>query len=79
MTVDEAQTINRNLEQVAGNWSGGSVGSGGLYRGNCGLADALGYNGSDPEFGTGRDVKADRKSTRLNSSHTDISRMPSSA
>ena len=24
-------------------------------------------------------VKADRKSTRLNSSHTDISRMPSSA
>ena len=26
-----------------------------------------------------RDYKADRKSTRLNSSHTDISRMPSSA
>ena len=25
------------------------------------------------------DAKADRKSTRLNSSHTDISRMPSSA
>ena len=24
-------------------------------------------------------IKADRKSTRLNSSHTDISRMPSSA
>ena len=27
----------------------------------------------------GEVVKADRKSTRLNSSHTDISRMPSSA
>ena len=27
----------------------------------------------------GRDVRLDRKSTRLNSSHTDISRMPSSA
>ena len=26
-----------------------------------------------------RDEKVDRKSTRLNSSHTDISRMPSSA
>ena len=28
---------------------------------------------------TKRSVEADRKSTRLNSSHTDISRMPSSA
>ena len=28
---------------------------------------------------SGYDVSADRKSTRLNSSHTDISRMPSSA
>ena len=27
----------------------------------------------------GRDILSDRKSTRLNSSHTDISRMPSSA
>ena len=27
----------------------------------------------------GGDIKGDRKSTRLNSSHTDISRMPSSA
>ena len=29
--------------------------------------------------GTKQPLKADRKSTRLNSSHTDISRMPSSA
>ena len=31
------------------------------------------------EAGTFRTTKTDRKSTRLNSSHTDISRMPSSA
>ena len=30
-------------------------------------------------FGLPEDAKVDRKSTRLNSSHTDISRMPSSA
>ena len=28
---------------------------------------------------TGNEISLDRKSTRLNSSHTDISRMPSSA
>ena len=32
-----------------------------------------------PDFPTGAMVMGDRKSTRLNSSHTDISRMPSSA
>ena len=30
-------------------------------------------------YGLENDAHADRKSTRLNSSHTDISRMPSSA
>ena len=30
-------------------------------------------------FGIEKDFQKDRKSTRLNSSHTDISRMPSSA
>ena len=58
MTVDEVQTINRNLEQVASNWYGGVVGTNGIYRGNCELADNLGYNGSFPEYGTGRDTKA---------------------
>ena len=32
-----------------------------------------------PENEVKQPVEADRKSTRLNSSHTDISRMPSSA
>ena len=31
------------------------------------------------DFASARSGKTDRKSTRLNSSHTDISRMPSSA
>ena len=33
----------------------------------------------DPATGSSSDLSQDRKSTRLNSSHTDISRMPSSA
>ena len=38
------------------------------------------YAGRQRRFGqTGEQAEADRKSTRLNSSHTDISRMPSSA
>ena len=36
----------------------------------------IGFQGAN---GTGTDRQTDRKSTRLNSSHTDISRMPSSA
>ena len=32
-----------------------------------------------PDMTKGRHARTDRKSTRLNSSHTDISRMPSSA
>ena len=49
-----------------------------------GLATALprpyleGGNEKNPEYGAALDA-LDRKSTRLNSSHTDISRMPSSA
>ena len=35
--------------------------------------------GSFYSYGTGTSTDRDRKSTRLNSSHTDISRMPSSA
>lgn len=58
ITNNEWMTIARNVEQVASNWSGGSVGSGCLYRGNVGTDDACGYNGSDPEYGTGRNAKA---------------------
>ena len=43
---------------------------------NVGTAGAQGLIWSLPE--DGQEVR-DRKSTRLNSSHTDISRMPSSA
>jgi len=58
ITNNEWMTIARNIEQVASNWSGGSVGSGGIFRGNNGLDDDLGYDGDDPEFGTGRNTKA---------------------
>jgi len=34
LTMPEAQTINRNIEANAWNWTGGSVGSGGLWRGH---------------------------------------------
>ncbi len=58
ITNNEWMTIARNAEQIAGNWSSGIIGTGCLYRGNNGTADACGYNGSDPEYGAGRDVKA---------------------
>jgi formylglycine-generating enzyme required for sulfatase activity len=54
----EWMTIARNAEQISQNWSGGSVGSGCLFRGNVGVDDSCGYNGSDPEFGAGRNPKA---------------------
>ncbi|MCG2726769.1 MAG: SUMF1/EgtB/PvdO family nonheme iron enzyme, partial [Elusimicrobia bacterium] len=34
LTMEEAQTINRNIESIASNWTGGAVGSGGLWRGH---------------------------------------------
>lgn len=58
LTNDEWMTIARNAEQASSNWSGGSVGSGCLFRGNNGTADTCGYNGSDPEKGTQRNAKA---------------------
>ncbi|MDC1174171.1 fibronectin type III domain-containing protein [Bacteriovoracaceae bacterium] len=51
-------TITYNVEAQDANWSSGTVGSGCLFRGNNGTADACGYNGADPESGTGRDTKA---------------------
>ncbi len=58
ITNDEWMTIARNAEQVASNWSSGSVGTGCLFRGNNGTADSCGYNGSDPEKGINRNSKA---------------------
>jgi len=57
ITNQEWMTIARNAEQVASNWSGGSIGSGCLFRGNVG-SNTCGYNGADPEKGVGRNAKA---------------------
>jgi hypothetical protein len=58
--ISEAEwmTIAENVVFVDANWSGGSVGSGCVFRGNVGSDDACGYDGDDPETGTGRDGKA---------------------
>jgi len=58
ITNQEWMTIARNAEQVPQNWSGGSVGSGCLFRGNVGTNDSCGYNGADPEKGINRNPKA---------------------
>ncbi|MDF1498795.1 MAG: SUMF1/EgtB/PvdO family nonheme iron enzyme, partial [Patescibacteria group bacterium] len=63
ITNNEWMTIARNAEAQATNWADGTIGSlvsagGGLKRGNVGIIDSASYNGSDPEFGTGRDTKA---------------------
>ena len=43
ITNNEWQSIARNVENVDSNWTAGEVGSGCLYRGNCGTNDACGY------------------------------------
>jgi len=58
ITNDQWMTIVRNVDQQTQNWSGGSVGSGCIFRGNTNLDDACGYDGADPEKGTSRNSKA---------------------
>ena len=63
ITNAEWMTIARNAEAQTANWVDGTVGSlvsasGGMFRGNVGNLDSVGYNGADPESGTGRDTKA---------------------
>ena len=60
VTMHEAQTISRNIENNAWNWTGGAVGSGGLWRGhsdnspaNSLAADITGDPDDDPYVGTG--------------------------
>jgi len=60
VTPREALTISRNIENNAWNWTGGSVGSGGLWRGhtdnspaNSLEADVTGDPDDDPYMGTG--------------------------
>ena len=60
---DEWMTMVRNAELQTTNWADGTLGSlvsasGGMYRGNVGSLDSVGYKGTDPEYGTGRDTKA---------------------
>ncbi|PIY79174.1 MAG: hypothetical protein COY81_03960, partial [Candidatus Pacebacteria bacterium CG_4_10_14_0_8_um_filter_43_12] len=57
ITNKEWLTIARNAELVSTNWTGGSVGSGCLFRGNSGET-TCGYNGTDPEYGTSRNARA---------------------
>jgi len=63
ITNAEWMTIARNAASLASNWANGVIGStvasgGGLKRGNVGITDSVSYDGTDPEYGTGRDVKA---------------------
>lgn len=64
ITNSEWMTIARNAARQGANWADGVVGStvasgGGLYRGNVGTNDSASYNGGTPEYGTGRDSKAE--------------------
>jgi formylglycine-generating enzyme required for sulfatase activity len=67
---DEWMAIARDAEGVAENWTGNSVGTGCLFRGNSGetatgdgngASDSCGYNGADPEEGSVRDIRAKLK------------------
>lgn len=63
ITNNEWMTIARNAEAQTANWADGVIGStvsssGGLKRGNSGIVDSATYDGSDPEYGTGRNSKA---------------------
>ncbi|MCB9091356.1 MAG: hypothetical protein H6620_02280 [Halobacteriovoraceae bacterium] len=60
ITNSEWMTVARNLEKVDNNWTGGSIGSGCLKRGNNGeiVSTCGGYNGADPEYGSGRNTNA---------------------
>ncbi|MCB9094372.1 MAG: hypothetical protein H6621_04805 [Halobacteriovoraceae bacterium] len=67
ITNDEWMAIARDVENQAVNWTGNSVGSGCLFRGNSGevttgdgsnIVDSCGYDGADPEQGASRDIRA---------------------
>ena len=62
---------NKNIEKIPGNKPG-------VYRIQNSKKDVL-YIGKAKGGRLDDRIREDRKSTRLNSSHTDISRMPSSA
>ena len=49
ITDEEWVTIARNAENTDASWTGGSVGSGMMFRGNVGTNDDAPYDGADPE------------------------------
>jgi hypothetical protein len=59
ITNAEWTTLARDIESTPASWTGGSVGSGMIKRGNAGTVDAGTYDGSDPEYGTSRNTKAE--------------------
>ena len=78
----DTNILKRLLEEAVADsaWPGGVLFA--AQRGETIFFDAVGFHTYKKEMPTRPDDifdLADRKSTRLNSSHTDISRMPSSA
>ncbi|MBY0314699.1 MAG: hypothetical protein K2Q26_04225 [Bdellovibrionales bacterium] len=58
MSNAEWMTIARDAEHVSVNWTGGSPGSGLLFRGNGSGNGVEIYDGANPESGTGRNARA---------------------
>ncbi len=54
----ESMAIARDIENVNANWTGGTVGTGCLFRGNSGDTTCGYDSATDPDSGTGRDVRA---------------------
>jgi hypothetical protein len=54
----EWMTIAENVEAQDGNWSGGTVATGCLFRGNTGVSDACGYSNSGIDYGAIRSGKS---------------------
>ena len=50
VTNDEWMAAARNAESVADNWSSGTVGVGGMFRGNSGTEDVLGCNDAGTDY-----------------------------
>jgi len=59
LTTAERITIARSIESTPASWTGEDVGSGMVKRGNVGINDDGSYDGANPEYGTGRNTKAE--------------------
>ncbi|HAT71681.1 MAG TPA: hypothetical protein DCS63_02565 [Elusimicrobia bacterium] len=76
LTMQEAQTISRNIEAIGWNWDSGSVGTGGMWRGhtdnspaNSLAADVTGDPDDDYYIGTGNTTPSiERRVHQLSSS-----------